>query len=189
MAVSKKQKILDTALVLFVEQGIHSTSTASIAKASGVANGTLFHHFPSKEDLVISLYQNLKQDFARQVAPQGIASEDLKQQAKSAWDKALDWTIANPLRQQFCLQAVHYQPLTCQLQAKVLEEEFGYLRKLIEYGQQQKLIANYPLDLMLDNCHGQFLTSSSFFINHPELAENPEYREAAFEIFWRALKA
>lgn len=45
----KRQAILETALRLFVDQGFHGTSTASIAKQAGVATGTLFHHFPTKK--------------------------------------------------------------------------------------------------------------------------------------------
>lgn len=35
-------------------------ATARIARAAGVANGTLFHHFPSKELLIQQLYQDVK---------------------------------------------------------------------------------------------------------------------------------
>lgn len=189
MPDSKKQKILNAALALFVEQGIHSTSTASIAKAANVANGTLFHHFPSKEALVISLYQSVKQDFSQQVAPQNIMVGNIKEQARTAWDNAIDWTITHPLHQQFCLQVMHYQPITSQLKAKVLAEEFKYLQQLIELGQQVNLIATHPIEYMLDNCHGQFITASSFFINNPKLAQNIAYRNAAFNMFWQSLQA
>ena len=54
--MTKREKILETAMNLFVENGIKGTSTASIAKASGVATGTLFHHFKTKEELVMQLY-------------------------------------------------------------------------------------------------------------------------------------
>jgi AcrR family transcriptional regulator len=52
----KEQKILDTSLVLFVEKGFHGTSTAEIAKTAGVATGTLFHYFKTKEELIDRLY-------------------------------------------------------------------------------------------------------------------------------------
>lgn len=43
-----KQHILATAWQLFSENGYESTSTRDIAKAAGVANGTVFSHFPTK---------------------------------------------------------------------------------------------------------------------------------------------
>lgn len=187
MATSKKQQILDNALNLFVTQGIHATSTASIAKAATVATGTLFHHFPSKEALVLSLYQSIKQGFAQQISPIIIAADDIKSQAKAVWNESIDWTIANPAQQEFCLLVMQYKPLTNKLKAKVLAEEFGYLNQLIAIGLEQKILADYPLDFLIDHCHGMFMTTSSFFINNPQFSNDENYRNSAFELFWRSI--
>ncbi|WP_416418202.1 TetR/AcrR family transcriptional regulator [Paenarthrobacter aromaticivorans] len=47
--------ILDSAEDLIAEHGFKGTSTASIAKAAGVAKGLLFYYFPAKSDLLIAL--------------------------------------------------------------------------------------------------------------------------------------
>ncbi len=57
----KRRQILDAALALCAEDGLQGAATARIAKAAGVANGTLFHHFPRKEALILQLYQDIKQ--------------------------------------------------------------------------------------------------------------------------------
>ncbi|MDP4107839.1 MAG: helix-turn-helix domain-containing protein, partial [Bacillota bacterium] len=41
----KQQKIVETAIQMFADKGYASTSTAEIAKAAGVAEGTIFRHF------------------------------------------------------------------------------------------------------------------------------------------------
>jgi AcrR family transcriptional regulator len=51
----KQQKIVETAIQMFAEKGYASTSTAEIAKAAGVAEGTIFRHFGSKENLLLSV--------------------------------------------------------------------------------------------------------------------------------------
>jgi len=183
---NKKQQLLDTALTLFVNQGIYVTSTASIAKTAGVANGTLFHHFPSKDALVLELYKNIKRDFALQVTPFELDTAQLKQQTKLIWQQAIDWALSNADQQQFCLLVMQYQPLSAETKAQIFDEEFGFLKQILLFGQQHKLIANYPLALMLESAHGQFLTSSQFFINNPEHAQNKQYSEAAFNLFWQS---
>ena len=183
---NKKQQLLDTALTLFVNQGIYVTSTASIAKTAGVANGTLFHHFPSKDALVLELYKNIKRDFALQVAPFELDTAQLKQQTKLIWQQAIDWALSNADQQKFCLLVMQYQPLSAETKAQIFDEEFGFLKQILLFGQQHKLIANYPLALMLESAHGQFLTSSQFFINNPEHAQNKQYSEAAFNLFWQS---
>ena len=96
---NKKQQLLNSALTLFVNRGIDATSTASIAKHAGVATGTLFHHFATKEALVLALYKKTKQEFSLQIAPFQLDKNKLKQQAKLVWDQAIDWGIINADKQ------------------------------------------------------------------------------------------
>ena len=49
----KRSRILDEAGKLFVENGIESTKIIDIAKAAGVAKGTVYEYFESKDDIVI----------------------------------------------------------------------------------------------------------------------------------------
>jgi AcrR family transcriptional regulator len=51
----KQRKIVETAIQTFSEKGYASTSTAEIAKGAGVAEGTIFRHFGSKENLLLSV--------------------------------------------------------------------------------------------------------------------------------------
>ena len=49
--------ILQTAEEVLLEKGYHETSIDEIAARVGIAKGTVYLHFPSKEDLVIAIYQ------------------------------------------------------------------------------------------------------------------------------------
>lgn len=51
-----KEKILRTAELLFISNGIDGTRTAEIAKRCGIAHGTVFVHFPNKETLVSAVF-------------------------------------------------------------------------------------------------------------------------------------
>ncbi len=56
MAAETRQRILDAALVCFLETGYEQTTIARIRECSGVSNGALFHHFASKEAVADALY-------------------------------------------------------------------------------------------------------------------------------------
>jgi AcrR family transcriptional regulator len=60
--MDKREQILASALRLFVEFGFHGTPTSKIAKEAGVSNGTLFHYFATKEDLIKELYISIKNE-------------------------------------------------------------------------------------------------------------------------------
>lgn len=53
----RKHEILDAATRLFTEKGFDHTSTNDILDAVGIAKGTLYHHFKSKEDIMDALIE------------------------------------------------------------------------------------------------------------------------------------
>lgn len=54
-----RQRIQDVALELFSEHGYEKTSLREIAEKLGVTKAALYYHFKTKEDIVISLFQDL----------------------------------------------------------------------------------------------------------------------------------
>lgn len=54
----KQIGILNSALELFADQGINSTSTSQIAKKAKVSEGLIFRHFCNKEGLVRAVVNN-----------------------------------------------------------------------------------------------------------------------------------
>lgn len=56
-AQERKNEILDAAEVLFSQKGFDGTSTSDILDQVGIARGTLYHHFKSKEDIMDALLE------------------------------------------------------------------------------------------------------------------------------------
>ena len=50
-----RQAIIEAAYVLFIEQGFHGTSMRQIAERAGLALGSIYNHFASKEDIFDNL--------------------------------------------------------------------------------------------------------------------------------------
>ncbi len=55
----RKQQILDAALPIFSRKGFALTTTSEIAKAAGVAEGTIYNYFSNKRELFIAVIKNL----------------------------------------------------------------------------------------------------------------------------------
>ncbi|MGG3836454.1 TetR/AcrR family transcriptional regulator [Paenibacillus thiaminolyticus] len=56
-AEERRNEILDAADELFEEKGFDGTSTNDILEKVGIARGTLYHHFKSKEDIMDALIE------------------------------------------------------------------------------------------------------------------------------------
>jgi AcrR family transcriptional regulator len=52
-----KEKILEAALALFRKNGLDGTTTKAISRKAGIAEGTLFNYFKTKEDLALFFFQ------------------------------------------------------------------------------------------------------------------------------------
>lgn len=53
--MTSRDKLIDSARQLFWEQGYTATGVAQILKESGVNSGSLYHYFPTKEDLLLAV--------------------------------------------------------------------------------------------------------------------------------------
>ena len=53
--VSPAEQILDAAAALFEKQGFSATTTRQIAEAAGLEQGSMFHYFPRKKDILATL--------------------------------------------------------------------------------------------------------------------------------------
>src|SRR5213593_1147418 len=52
-----KRAILRAALQLFAEKGFYRTTTKAISRKAGIAEGTLFNYFQTKEDLALYFFE------------------------------------------------------------------------------------------------------------------------------------
>lgn len=61
-----KEKILETARILFNTHGISAISSKSIAEEMGISYGNLCYHFPKKDDIILQLYLNMQKNVEQQ---------------------------------------------------------------------------------------------------------------------------
>lgn len=100
----KENKILNSALELFVEKGFHGTSTSSISKNAGVSTGILFHYFSTKKTLIIELYLNIKERFYRNMVQNLDNTDDIDESMKNMWYDTIDWVNNNRLDFKYLIQ-------------------------------------------------------------------------------------
>lgn len=89
---ARPQELLEAAQALFLEKGFAATRSEEVAARAGVAKGTLYRYFPSKEELFKAMVrENLSVHIAESAAVaaqyQGPIAELLRQMMQTWWAK------------------------------------------------------------------------------------------------------
>lgn len=94
----KKQALLEAATQAIAQSGI-AASTAVIARNAGVAEGTLFRYFATKDELINTLYLHLKQDLCQSMIMELDRSiTDAKMMTRFIWNSYISWGLNHPAR-------------------------------------------------------------------------------------------
>src|SRR4051812_29835968 len=99
--LSTRDKLLDAAAQLFLQNGYTATSMDQVRQAAGVSNGSLYHHFPSKAQLADALYVQTLHDFhAAMLHPIAREARDASAEAgvKGLVRAHVNWVLKNPGR-------------------------------------------------------------------------------------------
>jgi len=91
----KRQAILRAAVREIAEAGL-GASTARIARGAGLAEGTMFRYFSSKDDLLNELYIELKTDAYRRICADFPKDSGLRERARHIWTAYLRWALEKP---------------------------------------------------------------------------------------------
>lgn len=78
--MSTRDKIVKSAVGLFIQQGVAKTTTKQIARSASVAEGSIYRYFPSKDELAWQVFKDYHQYIAVQL--QKSVSQDLNLKEK-----------------------------------------------------------------------------------------------------------
>lgn len=176
--MDKRKQILEMALKLFNENGFQGTPTSAIAKEAGVATGTLFYHFKTKEELVISLYVDIKQEINKLFDEAVGESTDLEYIFKKALEITINWAVLNQEKFYYC-QQVYFSPHIAQVPQEVIEEQTKKYMELLQLAMDTKII--HPISLELINN----LLNSNIYVVSQYLSKNDISDNAKAEIINR----
>jgi AcrR family transcriptional regulator len=180
----KRQQILDTTLALFAREGL-AVPTALIAKEAGVANGTLFNYFPTKQELQDTLYSELKTEVGC-LLPAGLGG-DLEGLFREVWQRYVRWAVAQPTKQKVMHLLKASQSVSPETLART-EDGFRALRELVLQAMEQGRLAP------LEPSYFEAVLSALLEVNIEQATAGKlrgkaleAHMETGFRIFWKAV--
>ena len=181
--MDSKEKILNAALRLFITDGFDGTSTAKIVKESGVSNGTLFHYFKTKEDLISKLYLALKDDYKAYLIEHMGHCKTSKSKIKQLWYSCVQWYL-NHHDGVIFFTMFSNSPYIDNLSREEASRNFDFIYTLFQEAINDESILDINQDLLLHYFYSSIRAFTNFATDHPDLLD--KYQEKAFQMWWRS---
>jgi AcrR family transcriptional regulator len=154
--VDKADAILAAALDLFVERGFHGTSVPSVAERAGVAAGTIYHYFASKEALVNALYKRWKAEISARIVRNFPFDRPVREQFRTIWERMAEFALTH--RKELAFLELHHHGSYLDEESKGIENhvtQFGI--GVVERAQGQQALKPLPAPLLIELVNGAFL--------------------------------
>jgi TetR/AcrR family transcriptional regulator, fatty acid metabolism regulator protein len=152
---SKRERILRAAVDVFAEFGYFNAKVSQIAKAAGVADGTIYLYFDGKEDLLITIFREHTRNYLRsleqQLANVNRAEDRLRIAVRHhletlGRDRSLAIVSQVELRHTLKFMSLFSQ--------QEVADYLNVIRRIVEYGQQEGTFRR--------NVHPQLVAKSIF---------------------------
>jgi AcrR family transcriptional regulator len=137
MAKNLQQRLLDAAAELFYSRGIKATGIDAIVKLAGTNKMTLYHHFSSKDDLVLAFLRKRDADFTQWFVEQlNNKAEHPKDKILAIFDVIEDWMSTPTFRGCAFINAAAEFPVegnpVHQLSAEFYDKFAGFIYSLAQ---------------------------------------------------------
>jgi AcrR family transcriptional regulator len=179
----KRRAILEAALRVCAVRGIGGAPTSAISREAGVAEGSLFTYFKTKDELFDELYHELRLELSRHMHdfPR---EADARERLRYIWEKFLDLGAAHPEQ----LKVLSQLRASGKLSRGDETPSFALtevMRATLDASAANEL-RNVPPAYLVLMVRSQMEITVEFINAHPEAAAL--CREVGFEMLWRGLK-
>ncbi|MEJ2663730.1 MAG: TetR/AcrR family transcriptional regulator [Spirochaetia bacterium] len=161
---AEKEKIKDNLLVkgrdLFAKKGLKNTSVEELTRASGIALGSFYAFYNSKEELYFDILESEEKTISKIIEKQLISFDMTRKNFKHFLLKTIDLITGNPLLKTL-LNAKDYQELIAKIPEsryqRHLKQEYLFTDKLIKPFQESKHMSQVRPEILSGLLHALFL--------------------------------
>jgi AcrR family transcriptional regulator len=176
----KRNAILSAGTQVFAERGL-GAPTAAITSAAGVAEGSLFTYFKTKDELINALYREIKLELADAMMSGFPRKNSVRHRLEHVWNHYLQWGVANPNQQRVLKQIQVWGGLTEESKNAGLAP-FTEIQRMAEDAVTQRIYKDIPQEFIGAALSALAEMTMEFMRLEPEKAEM--YRIAGFEMLW-----
>jgi len=181
----KRNAILDAATRVFAERGLAAAPTSEISKQAGVAGGTLFTYFKTKDDLINALYREIKLQLADAMMSGFPRKKSVRTRLQHVWDGYVNWGVANP-EQRKVLAQLQVSGMLSRESIEAGSAFFVEMQNMIRNATGQRILrGDVPIELISKMLAALAEATIELIVLKPSMAN--QYRNGGFAIYWAGI--
>lgn len=151
----KREAVMRAAMELVGEYGFHGSPMAAIAGRAGVAAGTIYRYFDSKDVLIRETHRCLEGQILAVLMTGYPESEPVRERFLHIWQRLVCYFISSPLEFRF-IEQFYNSPfgVACRRDKILGKKEKDPITGLFEEGQEQQLIKDLPMPALCALTYG-----------------------------------
>ncbi|MBW6486518.1 MAG: TetR/AcrR family transcriptional regulator [Syntrophobacterales bacterium] len=156
----KRRDIMQAALDLIAEQGFHRTPMAEISEKAGVAAGTIYRYFESKDVLITALYRELEGKIITVLQGGYPSGRPLRERFLYLLRELIRYFITNPHHFRY-MEQYYNSPYGISLHRDKLLGKSGnhdILMDIFEQGIEQQVLKEFPKAVLFSLAFGPLIS-------------------------------
>jgi AcrR family transcriptional regulator len=181
----KRNAILDAASRVFAERGLTAAPTSEISKEAGVAEGTLFTYFKTKDDLINALYREIKLELADAMMSGFPRKKSVRTRLRHVWDGYVNWGVTHS-EQRRVLAQLGVSGMLWKDSIEAGSAPFVEMYNTIRDATERHILrADLPIELISKTMTA--LAEATMDLTALKPARATKYRNSGFEIYWAGI--
>lgn len=178
--------IFEATLALISEQGLHATPMSQIADKAKIGMGTIYHYFPSKENLINALYLDIKAKMLGILKATYDARASVEESVKQLLHAVITYYVAQPSSLYFAEQCEN-SPIITESTKEEGMRSAGPLLELFCRAKQENLLKELPLDVLGALLMGAVISLTKLCLSGAVEIGSPSF-DASLDAIWDMLR-
>ena len=181
----KRNAILEAATRVFAKRGLTGAPTSEISKQAGIAEGTLFTYFETKDDLINALYRELKLELADAMMSGFPRKKSVRIRLRHVWDRYVSWGVANPDQRKVLAQLTVSEVLTKESRDAAGAPFVEFQTTIRDAIEQRVFRSDLPAELISKSLVALGEATIDLTVSKP--SNTNKYRDSGFQMFWAGI--
>ncbi|MGB7622159.1 MAG: TetR/AcrR family transcriptional regulator [Terriglobia bacterium] len=149
----KRREILQAAIRVFARSGFFNSKVSDVARRAGVADGTIYLYFRNKDDLLISLFDQIMSEFVTRAIETLATTRDVVEKLRRLAALHLDSLGRNrELAIVFQIELRHSSKFMSRFSRTRLADYFDLIRNVVREGQRMGRFRKDLNDRIVTKC-------------------------------------